>query len=558
MSLLERRRLHGSDLPPLGDEVNVSARLRARAKEAPQRCAVRSYDGRELSYAELEDRVNSIARGIKRLGAKRGDRACLFVPPSPDLIAITHALFRLGVVPVLIDPGMGRKSLLDCVERVRPRLLIGIPKVHAARLLFPRAFRSVEFFVTVGPRLGWKGQTLEKLARESEPDFPIADTLGSEEAAILFTSGSTGPPKGVAYTHAMFESQLFALENLYGLTPGDVDVACFPLFALFDNALGLTTVFPDIDPSHPGQCNPEKIVHAIEANGATFTFASPSVWRRVVPWMKEHNRRFTTLRRVTSAGAPIPPALVQELYQLLPAGSEVHTPYGATEALPVANLANSDLTDDVRRRVENGEGTCVGRAAPGIDVRLIRITDEALGTWPSGAWNDDWEVEPGEIGEICVRGPVVTHEYKFAPEATRLAKIRDMGRVWHRLGDVGRIDDDGRLWFLGRKSHRIETAHGLLLPVPTENVFNTCPGVLRSALVGAGTRGAEEPHLVIELEPGVLRSDVERNLRAHIETHSDLPKLAGIHFHSGFPVDVRHNAKINRPELKHWVEAKSK
>ncbi|MCZ6596236.1 MAG: fatty acid CoA ligase family protein [Planctomycetota bacterium] len=539
-------------------ELNVSRHLRERALERPEQLAVQGPDGRALSFGQLEERCNAIARGLVDLGLRRGDRTCLFVRPSPELIAITHALFRIGAVPVLIDPGMGRRNLLASVERVRPRALIGLPAIHVARLLFPRAFRSVEIAVNVGKRAVFGGSSLASLAspkrraRTSTRPFEIAGTGPDDEAAILFTSGSTGPPKGVLYTHGNFVAQLDALRELYDLRRGEVDAACFPLFALFDNALGMSSVFPDLDPSRPGSCDPARVFGDIERCGATFSFGSPAIWRRLLAWMRPRGERFRLLERITIAGAPVPPSLVEGLRSVMVPGGEVHTPYGATEALPVSSLSGAELAGDVRARVEGGEGTCVGRPAPGIEIRLIRIADE-----PLERWSDDLEVARGEPGEVCVRGAVVTREYEHEPLYTASAKIPDGAGFWHRMGDVGHFDADGRLWLRGRKSHRLETRRGLLMPVPLENVFNTVAGVRRSALVGVGQRGVERPFLVVEPERGVRRAELEPRLRAKrdgLPPRAGAACVEGFLFKRDFPVDVRHNAKIHRQELKRWAQ----
>ncbi len=531
-------------------DANVSLHLRRRAAEHPERCAVRTAGGGTLSFGGLDARCDAIAHGLVELGLAPGDRACLFVRPGPELIALTHAFFRTGVVPVLIDPGMGRRSLLSCVERIRPRALVGVPRVHVARLAFPRAFRSVDVCVTVGRRLGWGGSSLADLersgARRGAFSVPAGDP--EREAAVLFTSGSTGPAKGVVYTHTNFAAQLNTLAELYALEPGEVDCACFPLFGLFDNALGMTSVFPQLDPSRPGSCDPRAVFAAIESTGATFTFGSPAIWRRVLRWAERKGRRFTRLRRLAIAGAPVPPWLVAGLRRILPAGGEVHTPYGATEALPVSNAAGADI-ERLRTRVEGGEGSYVGRPLSGVEVALVRVTDARI-----DAWSDDLRVGPGEPGEICVRGPIVTRAYKFDPEATSAAKIAAGARLWHRMGDVGRLDADGRLWILGRKAHRVETAAGTLFPVPLENAFEGLAGIHRTALVGVGPRGNERPHLIVERGRGADRRAVERAVRARAQEVPDGARIEGVLYHASFPVDVRHNAKIDRGILKRWAE----
>jgi len=540
------------------EHFNIAELFLQRVRERPDSIAVREPSrGRwvDTTFAELDRKSDAIAAGLVGEGLEPGDRVSLFLHPGADLIATVYAIFKLGAVAVLIDPGMGRQSLLDCIQRIRPRALVGVPKAHVARTLFPKFFESVEIFVTAGRRLGWSGARLASFL-EAGSGFEATDTHRDDEAAILFTSGSTGPPKGVVYTHAMFRAQAIALSRVYHFKPGEVDVACFPLFALIDTALGMTSVFPEMDPSRPGQCSPQQICRALEENRATTTFGSPAIWRRVVPYCLQNIRRFPDLRRVLIAGAPVPPSLVEDLHKVLGLEADVYTPYGATEALPVASLQGRELVGPLRKRTETGSGTCVGYPTPGTEVRVIRIVDEVIETW-----SDDLCLEAGETGEICVRGPAVTKQYKFDEAATARAKIHDpaTGDTWHRMGDGGYFDAEGKLWFCGRVAHRVETAHGTLLPVPIENIYNTQARVFRSAVVGVGPRGEQEPVLIIEPpEGGFPRSPRQKKQMAGDilrigGPHAEFADIKRVLFHRHFPVDPRHNAKIHREELARWA-----
>jgi len=459
-----------------------------------------------------------------------------------ELITLTYALFKRGAVPVLIDPGMGRAAFLRCVATTEPTAFIGIPVAHVARLLFPAAFRSVRRHVTVGRRWLWGGATLEALrlageARRGDEAIPV-EADDSETAAVLFTSGSTGPAKGAVYTHGNFNAQVDALRETFRFEPGEVDLAAFPLFSLFDGAFAMTSVIPELDPSRPGSCDPAKVVAAIEAQRCTTAFGSPAIWRRVAPYCGERGLRLETLRRVLIAGASVPGSLIESLHRILGPEADVHTPYGATEALPVATIAGRQVTAETAALSVAGRGTCVGQPDGRIQVRLIRIEDGPIATW-----SDDLCLPAGQVGEICVKGPVVTRSYLARPEATAAAKIADGPDVWHRMGDLGYFDERGRLWFAGRKAERVEAAGRTLFTDLVEGQAGSLLGSTRCALVGVGDRGRQRPVLVVEGREDAARA---RQLLAALPVEDIL-------FHPRLPVDVRHNAKIHRLELGRWA-----
>ena len=507
----------------------------------------------ELTFAELEALSNRYANALASAGIRRGLRTLLMVRPGFEFIAIVFALFKLGAVPVMIDPGMGAKRLLECIRQVDLHAFVGIPLAHAMRVLRPGSFRSVKALVTVGRRWFWGGPTLEELARNASETFEPVTTAASETAAILFTSGSTGPAKGVVYEHGMFDAQVRLIKQHYGIEPGEVDLPAFPLFALFSTAMGMTSVIPDMDPSRPARVNPAYIVEAIRDHGVTNTFGSPAIWKRVSEYCVANGIELPTLRRILVAGAPVPWQVVEKLHQVLAPSADVHTPYGATESLPVASIGGRELFDGIIDRTRAGEGYCVGKVIPGNEVRVIGITDE-----PIEKWSNDLEVSDPEPGELIVSGPVVTKAYFGLPDATAAAKIQDGNRIWHRIGDIGYRDADGRLWFCGRKAHRVVTKDGTLFSVCCEAIFNEHPEVYRSALVGVGSKGRQEPVIVIEPHKGKFPkgqrvASFTQELRKLGRASAVTAKIERVVFHSSFPVDVRHNAKINREQLAVWA-----
>ncbi|HNQ23820.1 MAG TPA: fatty acid CoA ligase family protein [Phycisphaerae bacterium] len=505
------------------------------------------------SFAELEERSNACAAGLAEAGIERGMRVLMMVRPGLDFVALTFAVFKIGALPVLIDAGLGVRRMVECVAGVAPQALIGIPAGHVLSLLRPAAFRTIGPRVTVGRRFGWRGPTLAELVHGQNSRCTPAETRPDEPAAILFTSGATGAPKGVVFTHGIFDAQVRQIQALYGLQAGEVHLATFPLFALFGPGMGMTCVIPDMDASHPGRADPLKIISAIQDHGAASSFGSPALWDRVSTYCAAAGRTLSPLKRILIAGAPVSWRLLERLRQVLPPDAEVHTPYGATEALPVATITGREVLRGCVERSARGAGTCVGRPVPDIRVRFIRVSDE-----PIEAWSDGLEVPRGQIGEIVVAGEVVTRTYYGRPEATRAAKIHDGPEVWHRMGDVGYLDDDGRIWFCGRKAHRVETRQGPLYSVASEGVFNAHPAVRRCALVRVGRQGEARPAVVVEPLPGQYPSRraaevLRRQLSALASVQEVTRPVRDFLFRRALPVDVRHNAKIDREALAAWA-----
>jgi acyl-CoA synthetase (AMP-forming)/AMP-acid ligase II len=500
-----------------------------------------------LSFAELSAEAGAWQAEFAARGLRRGDRTLVMVRPGLPLIAAVFALFGLGAVPVVIDPGMGLKSFLACVARSRPRALVGIPLARVVSRVFRGAFRSVALRIPVAGSPVARGP-----AGRSAP-FAVAPCAADELAALLFTSGSTGAPKGVCYTHGMFAAQVELIRATYDIQPGERDLPMLPVFALFNPALGMTTVVPEIDPARPAKVDPAKVVQAIRQEEITTSFGSPTLWWKIALYCREHDIALPTMRRVLSAGAPVPPGLWAAMRDLLPNG-ELHSPYGATEALPVSSIRARDVLARTAALTLRGHGTCVGTVIPGNEVRIVALTDD-----PVARLDDIRALPPGEIGEIVVRGPTVTHEYDALPAATAAAKIRGPdGAIWHRMGDCGHLDDEGRLWFCGRKAERVETREGPLHTEQVEPVFREHPQVARCALVGLGTPGAQTPALVVEKRmqksaPPAADTDLVRELAALAAPHPYACRVRQVFFHPSLPVDVRHNAKIHRLTLARWA-----
>ncbi len=540
---------------------NVAGALAEQARLHPDLVAVRyphqrifrKGQYRACTYYQLEHLSNTYARGLQAYGIGPGVRTALMLRPGLEFIAVFFALFKAGAVPVLIDPGIGLKPLEQCLNEAAPQAFIGVFKAQLARKLKGWAKESCKLFVTDGASFGLGGISLIKLARMGGSGQDILYAAKPDEmAAILFTSGSTGLPKGVVYRHRHFTAQVGLLKRSFEIEPGEVGLSTFPPFALFDPALGMTTVVPRMDPSRPADADPEHLVKVINDFQVTNVFGSPALLNNLSRYCEQQKLRLWSIKRVISAGAAVPVATIRRMEMALANDALVHTPYGATECLPVSSVSSKELTQKVTDMTESGEGICVGKPVAPNRVRVIRITDNAIADL-----SEITDMPHGMTGEILVSGPSCTDTYWSRDTDTELAKVKgEGGTIWHRMGDAGILDGRGCLWYCGRLSQRVNTGTETLFPDQVEGIFNQHPDAARTALVGVGPQGAQMPVLCVELLGKLAPVDMERVHYDLLQLGQAFPLTRSVRtvlFHPGFPVDTRHNSKIHREELAEWA-----
>ena len=555
---------------PVVAPFNIAERLREQARLRPHSRAVvvpEGYDKRgrrcyaHWTFSQLDGAIDRYARGLSSLGVRSGQRCLLMVKPSLEFFGLTFALFRLGAVPVLIDPAMGRTNVLGAISEVAPEAFIAIPRGHVARIMFGKAFGAVKVNVTVGRKLFWGGATLDDVERlGAEGDLPPSETTAADVAAVLFTSGSTGAPKGVLYTHGIFDAQVKIFENDFKIEPGEVDLSAFPLFSLFSAALGATVVVPDMDATKPAFVDGAKIMEAVQDQGVTYAFGSPAFWHRVADYCEPRGLTLPSLRRVLMAGAPCPVTLLERMLALVPDSADAFTPYGATECLPITLPSARELIAlGAAEKTAAGAGTYVGQPVPGTEVKVIAIDDA-----PIARLEDAVALAPNAIGEIVVRSPVTTQGYFQRPGDDAKSKMSGDGdRLWHRMGDVGYLDDAGKLWFCGRKSHRVETADGPMFTVRVEAIFNRTSGCIAPRLSASGKKGRSgrssswSVRRTDALKARPTKQKLREELLALGGTSELTEKIDTVLFHPSFPVDARHNAKIRREDLTVWAQGKA-
>lgn len=530
----------------MGDGIAVAAPRRSRSR--------RPIQYQTMTFSQLETNSSAIALGLQNMGVQPGTRLALMVPPGLDFVAFVFGLFKAGVVVILIDPGMGRKNMIRCLADVQPSGMVGIPIAQLMRNVFARRFPECRYNVVVSSKW-WPGcVSAARFERIDGGQFQAIDQSSDAPAAIIFTTGSTGPPKGVLYRHRVFLEQARQIRDHFKIEPGSVDVSGFPLFALFNCAMGTTTVFPQMDATRPAHVDPLDIKDAIDTFHADQSFGSPALWNRVSMYAVEHNISFPTIRRVFTAGAPVPPHVLDRVKKIIHADGQVYTPYGATEALPVASNSASVVLNETAAKTQLGLGTCVGQRFPDIRWRIIAITDD-----PISEISESRELLLHQIGELIVRGAVVTDQYVSSDLANSLHKIRDGDGFWHRMGDVGYLDEQDRFWFCGRKSQRVITRQGTMYTIVVEGIVNTHPKIYRSALVGVGTRGDQTPAVICEPWPKNWpgSKDAKRQLIDEVleicQSNPLTCSIGQILLKRRLPVDIRHNSKIFREQLATWA-----
>lgn len=540
---------------------NIADALRTNAARAPDAIALTLAQGAATRaayrYSELDRASEALAHGLLASGLAPGDRAALMVRPGFDFFALMFALFKAGLVPVLIDPGIDRRALRTCLAEADPAAFIGIALAQWARRVLDWA-PAARLAINVGRGLFPAGLALAAVrargANAIDSGKHLPETSIDDVAAILFTSGSTGIPKGVVYRHRHFIAQIEMLGRAFGIAPGTINLPTFPPFALFDPGLGIASVIADMDPRRPARADPARLIATIGHFKVGMMFGSPALLDTLSRHGERTRTTLPTLKRVLSAGAPVRPEIIARCYPMLPADAELWTPYGATECLPVAIVEGREVLSDGRAATAAGAGILVGRPVAPNRVRIIAIGDDAIPTWA-----DARELPAGTIGEITVCGPSTTDAYFNREPATRLAKIVDGADIVHRMGDLGWFDEAGRLWYVGRKSERVVLADRTLYTEQVEGVFNAHPAVFRSALVGIGDAAARRAVLIVELEPGVRSRDWPKIRAALLDMRGRATccePIAEALRHPRFPVDIRHNAKIGRPALARWAEAR--
>ncbi|MFD3583260.1 AMP-binding protein [Streptomyces sp. NPDC058683] len=529
-----------------GPQVGLLGQLSHWQRSQPSAVALDTFHGRHrerLTYAGLYTRCLRTADALAAGGIGPGTRTVVMTRRPRDLLTTVYALSALGACAVLIDPGLPRQALRQCLREADPQAFVGEPLAHVARVL--RGWvPGVRTVISTGPG-PWP--TITTLARTA-PHASLAATDDST-ALIAYTSGSTGTPKGVVYTNEQLVRQCGATSDLLGAQPRTAMLVGFLPFALGGPTLGVTVVIPQMDFRRPSRARRDDLLHAVARSNATSLLGSPALMS-VLAADGRAEPALAGVRSVATFGAPLEYDLLDRLTAALPDEAVIRSVYGATESLPVSS-ADGETLRAVRATSERGGGRCVGRPHPSLHVEII-----PAGAGPIAHWAEVAPPPAHAIGEIAVRGPSVSQTYFGRPHADAQAKIPDDGYVWHRTGDLGRTDTEGNLWYCGRKAHVVPSTNGPLYTECIEPACNTVAAVRRTALVDAGDGRHPRPTLCVETDSprrSAERTRIVTDLRRTLATLEGGDQIRTIVFHPGFPVDIRHNSKIERGALAQWA-----
>lgn len=499
----------------------------------------------KLSFAELATRINNICAHLQQAGLVKGTKVLCMAKPTINSTAFIFALVKSGAVPVLIDPGMGLRRMLLCIEQTQPEFMLGEPIVMLLKLVFRKAFRSIGVNYCTHFLPGLCHRSIEGLIRTPPQPFKPVNVAPDDLAAITFTSGSTGVPKGVELTHRAVSAHQKAWDQCFHLNEDHIDLATFPLYLLLSNASGRTSVIPSMDFSKPGSVSPRFIYKAALAHKATLSFGSPALWERVVTYMHDAGLSLPDYRIILTGGAPVRADLLRRIKRVMP-NAQAFALYGASEATPMCYLEEQELSA-TDTETDAGGGVCVGYTMGDLQLRVIPLFDQPIPDWSATP-----QLECNEVGELVVSGSVVSRRYHDLDAKTLEAKIFEGDTVWHRLGDTGRVDPTGKLWLYGRMSHVCEYKGTSFYSLAEEGLFQRLEHITRCALINVSVAGERVLALVLEKHAS-MPADIEAIVSAFArEKQRPIERI--FLYPESFPVDARHNAKIDRAALAHWAQ----
>jgi len=519
--------------------MNVASILRDHADCYPSDVAMideAAGKSRRMTFFELEQAAGRTAALLSESGLRAGDTVLVFYPMSCELYIALAALFRLGAVAMFVDPSAGRRYIDRCCALRPPSAMIAGSKAHLLRLISP-ALRRIQLKFGLGVR-GPHAIPLES-AQQATYTRDICSCEPAHPALVSFTSGSTGEPKATLRSHAFLLAQHQAIQHNLELVPGEVELVALPVFVLANLASRVTSIIPNVDLRRPDAVNPAPLAAQIRRYAATRSAAAPAFYERLVEYCQRHQQSFPRLTKVFTGGGPVSPRLLDGIQAIAPHAS-VNVVYGSTEAEPISRISREEMRAADLRAMLGGRGLLAGHPVPGIQLRIL----QDRGPRRMGPFSADQFAKlcrpTGASGEIIVSGDHVLAGY-LDVSGNDEHKIRVGSVCWHRTGDAGFVDPQGRLWLLGRCAARVDDRRGALYPLGVEHAALRFDFVRRAAFISHQGQRV----LAVELRRQADKPDSRVLLKSLMFAGIDCVRIV-----KRIPVDKRHNTKVDYAALR--------
>ena len=547
------------------EQANVSSHIVELAKVSAYKQAIICLSGRDtngkmayshLTFRQLNQRSNELARGLQQAGVIRGTRAALQMVPGIEWFSIAYALLKIGAVPILLQPALGMKKMAQCVKAVEPEILITEPKYQALQIINASNYQSVHLQINTEKRWFSKGIAITDLQKSETASFQPAEMRNNDTGMIVFsTSCESESPKPTVFTHGMLNAIIELIKSVMSVTLESTLVTTFPLFMMLSPAIGIRQIIPSSHSLKANKLDPRTFVETIWDYGVTHLLMSSTRLMMLTEFLKDESIFLPSIQRIASWGEPYPALELQRMHAYISEKTQIFPIYGLTEIPVLSTLGSHKIVSETQVKTERGFGLCQGKVVDGLEMRVIEVNDR-----PIDNWSDDLLVDKGGIGELVVKGEAVSRQYYNNTKNDALHKIPDGRFMWHRTGDIGWLDTRGNFWFCGRKQDRVIISEDeILYTIPCEAVFMQHERVYRCIIVGVGPIPNQTPVLIIELAPGdsgKYISTLTHELLDLAQAYPHTGNIKNILFRKCFPVHSLYQQKINRKQLKIWAAKK--
>jgi acyl-CoA synthetase (AMP-forming)/AMP-acid ligase II len=543
---------------------NVNAFLEKRAKETPDRAifywipANKNENQKSLhskiSFSDFSDKSARLATGFTKLGIVSGDRVIVFLPMSVEMYLVVTSLQRIGAIPVFLDSWSRRSQLETVIQKTKPKAMVSFGMAFEFCKTIPEAC-SISLKIEVGENTKQYSANLEELYKNKPA--PILPVESEHTALITFTTGSSGTPKGADRSHRFLAAQHYALKESVPYKKMDIDLCTFPVFALNNIATGITTVIPAVNLSEYEKLDPAILVKQTIDSKATCANLSPAIFNKISAFCINGNIKLPKVRRFITGGAPISRDDLLR-FQSITDRSNIVILYGSTEVEPITHITADEWLS--MKNIESDDflfshGVNVGKIVKSLRYRFIKLNKGPVEIRKKSDWKT-FDANK-EVGELIVAGEHVCDKYYDDPTAWSSVKIKDIdGTVWHRTGDVGKVDKTGYLWIIGRVHNAILRNNVYYFPIPVEILLKKLPFVSQSAYLGIPNKKLGEKAVIVISPIDFAKLEENKNLwSAEISKIMRKFKIPvdDIFFLEKIPMDPRHHSKIEYEEIRKQI-----